>query len=404
VRIAYLHYLSHDDSALTHVGEFARAARDLGTVVDVYAMNADVEPGAALASVSPSSSPRRSLKRRLSRYLHEPKDLVWNWRHLRKERRILGTSPPDVMLVRARLLTASFLVTARRLGLPVVLEVNAPVLESSVYKREYFHLPYIPSALERWQLAAADAITVVSSSLKSYFVDRYRLPPAKLTVVPNGADVTRFRPDVVPDPIRWRGDGTGPIVGFVGSFQEFHGVDMLARMIDRVARERPRVRFVLVGDENKAEALRPTIGRLGDRVFLAGRVPHHRVPALVNAFDIGVLPETAFYCSPLKVVEWMAAGRAIVAPRYGSLTDLIDHEVEGLLFPPRDEDALLAAVLQLVDDAERRRTLGAAARKRAVASLTWRANAQRVIETCRAAAARRAESRGTDSIPHSRTE
>lgn len=385
MRIAYLHYLSRDDSALTHVGEFARAARDLGASIDVYAMN---DAAAPVADSEPAPRPpslRRSVKRRLSRYLHEPKDLLWNWHHLREEGRLLKRRRPDVLLVRAHLLTASFVVNARRFGLPLVLEVNAPVLESSVYKREYCHLPYIPSALERWQLEAADAIAVVSSSLKEYLVDRYGLPPTKLTVVPNGADVTRFRPDVVPDRVAWRGEASGPVVGFVGSFQEFHGVDMLARMMIRVAAERPAVRFLLVGDRDKAEAARRMLGHLEDRVVFTGRVPHDRVPALVNAFDIGVLPETAFYCSPLKVVEWMAAGRAIVAPRYGSLRDLIEPGVEGLLFPPRDEDALLAAVLQLVDDAGRRSALGDAARRKAVTSFTWRENARRIIETCASA-------------------
>src|SRR5262245_10404097 len=174
-------------------------------------------------------APRRATKRVLSRYLHEPKELALNWRHLRREGSALAVRRPDVLLVRARMLTASFLVTARRLGLPLVLEVNAPVLESDVYKREYLHLPLVSTAIERWQLRAADAVTVVSSSLKSYLVERYRLPDDKVRVVPNGADVTRFRPDVTPEPIGWTDDGGGPVVGFIGSFQEFHGIDLLAR-------------------------------------------------------------------------------------------------------------------------------------------------------------------------------
>jgi glycosyltransferase involved in cell wall biosynthesis len=392
VRIAYFHYLSRTDSALTHVGEFARAARDLGADLDVYAMNAQAEPGSA-GDVAPAlGRASRSLKRHLSRYLHEPKELFWNWRYLRQEGRIVRAYHPEVLLVRARLLTASFMLTARRFGLPLVLEVNAPVLESSVYKPEYFHLPYLPTALERWQLEAADAITVVSSALKSYFVDRHRVAPAKITVVPNGADVTRFRPDVAPESLPWPAEGGAPVVGFIGSFQEFHGVGILGRLITRVAEQRPGVRFLLVGDGERAETLRAAVSHLGNRVFFAGRVAHDRIPALVTAFDVGLLPETAFYCSPLKLVEWMAAGRAIVAPRYEPVTDLITDGVEGVLFPPRDEEALFAAVLSLVDDAARRIRLGEAARKRAVDSFTWRSNAGEVLATCHAVAARSSKS------------
>jgi glycosyltransferase involved in cell wall biosynthesis len=172
------------------------------------------------------------------------------------------------------------------------------------------------------------------------------------------------------------------VVGFVGSFQEFHGATLLARMIVRVARSRPAARFLLVGDGTQAEPLRRVAREIGDRVQFTGRVPHHRVPALVRAFDIGVLPDTAFYCSPLKVVEWMAAARAIVAPAYGSLTDLVTPDQEALLFPPHDEDAFVAAVVALIDDPGRRRALGAAARTRALAGLTWRHNAARVLAVC----------------------
>lgn len=391
MRVAYFHYLSRTDSALTHVGEFARAARDLGADLDVYAMNAQAEPGSA-AHAAPSLGRSRSLRRRLSRYLHEPKELFWNWRYLRQEGRIVRAHRPDVLLVRARLLTASFMLTARRFGLPLVVEVNAPVLESSVYKLEYAHLPYLPTALERWQLQAADRITVVSSALKSYFVDRHGLPPAKITVVPNGADVTRFRPDVVPESLPWPSAGGGPVVGFIGSFHEFHGVGILGRLITGVAAQRPDVRFLLVGDGDRAETLRAAVAHLGKRVFFAGNVAHDRIPALVTAFDVGVLSETAFYCSPLKLVEWMAAGRAIVAPRYEPVADLITDGVEGVLFPPRNEDALLAAVLSLVDDPARRTTLGEAARKRAVDSFTWRRNAGQVLATCHAVADRSSRS------------
>jgi glycosyltransferase involved in cell wall biosynthesis len=281
------------------------------------------------------------------------------------------------------LLTASYVLSARRAGVPLVLEVNAPVLESRSYADEYFHLPVVATAIERWQLRAADGVVVVSSALRQYFVERYALPDAKITVVPNGADIDRFRPDAAADARGGPRDGSAPVIGFVGSFQEFHGADLLATMITRVARERPATRFLLVGDGDRAEAVRRAVQPLGDRVRMTGRVPHDAVPGLVAAFDVGVLPDTAFYCSPLKVVEWMAAGRAIVAPGYPSLGDLVTDGVDGVLFAPRDPDALVRAVLALVDDPARRTELGRAARARAETRLTWRQNAERVLAACR---------------------
>jgi len=390
VRVAYLHYLAPGDSALTHVAEFARAARDTGADLAVHALHQGAD--AASSSRAPVAAPRRSaLRRVLARWLHEPKELSWNWRHLRREARIVAAGRPDVLLVRARLLTASYVVTARRHGLPLVLEVNAPVLESRTYADDYFHLPWVASAIERWQIRAADRVVVVSSSLKRYFVERHGLSESAVVVVPNGADVNRFDPALPAADVGWPpAAGNGPVVGFVGSFQEFHGADLLGHMIAAVAEARPGVRFLLVGDGDGAARVRDAVAHLGPRVRFTGRVPHDRVPALVNAFDIGVLPETAFYCSPLKVVEWMAAGRAIVAPAYASLGDLVTGGVEGVLFPPRDAGALVGTVLDLVDDEPRRRALGRAARRRAETALTWRRNAEHVLAACGAALAGRA--------------
>jgi len=134
--------------------------------------------------------------------------------------------------------------------------------------------------------------------------------------------------------------------------------------------------------------VRQAVHHIGPRVRMTGRVPHDAVPGLVAAFDIGVLPDTAFYCSPLKVVEWMAAGRAVVAPGYPSLGDLVTNGTDGLLFTPRDADALVGAVVALVDDPGRRHALGRAARVRAETRLTWRQNAERVLGACRDAVAR----------------
>lgn len=387
MRVAYLHYLSGGDGALTHVREFSRAARTLGTDLTVHA----VCGGGAVAAGDEAAPPGGRWPRWLARRLHEPKALAMNLRHLRTEARVVRDARPDVLLVRASLLVWSFVVTARRARIPLVVEVNAPVLESRVYKSQYAHLPVLPAAIERWTLGAADGVVAVSTSLALHLVERCGVRPDAVTVVANGADVERFRPDVLPADLPWGAAGAaGPTVGFIGSFQEFHGVERLARMMLRVAALRPATRFLLVGDGDGAETVLRLVRPLGARVHFTGRVPHEQVPGLVTAFDVGVLPDTAFYCSPLKVVEWMAAGRAVVAPDHPSLRDVIADGRDGVLVPPRDEERLVEAVIALVDDPRRRAALGAAARRRAVDELTWRENARRVLTVCSTAVARRA--------------
>lgn len=398
MRVAYLHYLYGEDTALHHVRQFAAAARRLGAQVDVHAMNlappdvgdgGDGGDGGAGGGGTRSARLRRALKRRWGRYLHEPKEVVWNARYLRRETALLRAARPDVVLVRDHALTASAVVAAARLDLPLVLELNAPARELALYFGEYFHYPLLPEWIEGWKLRRAGAVTAVSAALKDFLLARHALREESVTVVPNGADLAAFHPGVPPDAEVRAAFGGRPVVGFAGSFQAFHGAGLLAEMTLRVAAARPAACFLFVGDGPEAAAVRARTAPLGERVRFTGRVPHERVPALVAAFDVGVLPETAFYASPLKVMEWMAAGRAVAAPAYGTVREILDDGATGLLFPPRDLDALVAAVLLLVDRPGLRHTLGQAAAARARAALSWDHNAGLVLAVCARAAARR---------------
>jgi glycosyltransferase involved in cell wall biosynthesis len=382
LRIAYLHYLSGADTALGHVEQFATAARRLGHEIEVHAM--DLTPTDSARNGNARSRLSGALKRRFGRYLHEPKELLWNARYVRKETELLATLRPDVLLVRNHGFIASWAMAARRLGIPVALEMNAPVEEATLYHDEYMHVPWVPVQLERVKVRRADAITVVSSSLRRHVIERYGADPGKIVVAPNGADHDLFRSDVPPDPEVANGK-PGVVIGFVGSFHKWHGTLLLARMIRAVAAARPSARFLLVGDGPEASDVRGLIAELGDRVIWLGRVPHARIPALVASLDIGVMPESNFYGSPLKVIEWMAAARAVVAPDYAPLRDVIDSNTHGLLFPPGDLQALTSSIIRLIDEPALRESLGRAASARVRAELSWTANAQRVVLACRAA-------------------
>jgi glycosyltransferase involved in cell wall biosynthesis len=328
---------------------------------------------------------RSTLKRHFGRYLHEPKELLWNPLYVRKETALLSPEPPDVLLVRDHSLTASCVRVSRRIRRPLVIEVNAPAAEAGLFLEEYFHLPFIDERLERYKLHAAHAITVVSGALKDFLIERHRLSPEKVHVVPNGADLERFDPQTPADPTLPAGFAEGPTVGFVGSFEVWHGSGLLAQMAHRVGTRRPETRFLFVGDGPEAPNLRRATESLGERVHFTGRVEHQRVPGLVAAFDVGVVAAAGFYMCPLKLIEWMAMDRAVVAPRQGPLEELIEDGKEGLLFEPNNPEALTQAVLRLVDDPELRQRLGRTAGERARGSLSWTHNARRVLDACQEA-------------------
>jgi glycosyltransferase involved in cell wall biosynthesis len=393
IKITYFHYLYGSDTALHHVEQFAEAARKLGHEVSLHALNLGGSPHASNAPtdhVGVASRLKQRLKSRLSRFLHEPKELYWNLRYFGRESRILRSEQPDVLLVRDNHWSLSYAFAARRYDIPLVLEVNSPAAEMRLYRHEHVHLPWIPDILERWRVQLSDAVTTVSTPLKETLIAEANVPSDKISVIPNGVDVERFSNNVQPDEqiaSHFRGL---PVVGFVGSFQAFHNPEMLGRMALRLAESGPEVGFAFVGGGPGMEVVREITGPIAAQTLFLDRVPHARVPGIVRAIDVGVLPDTAYYCCPLKILEWMAAGIAVVAPAYASIQELIRHGDTGSLFSPGDLDDLVKSVRRLLTQVELRQALGVRAAAHVRASLTWRHNAERVVEVCRSAIARRA--------------
>ncbi len=375
MRILYLHYLQSSDTAMSHVRSFAAAARECGHEVVEQPLNPHFESDDS----GDGGSRRERLKDALRYWLHEPKELLWNARYFLRERAQIASCQPDVLLVRDHNLTASALVSSRSAGVPLVLEMNAPALENKLFLRQYWHVPFAVGVLERLKVKRANRCLVVSGALRDHLVERHRASPERFRVVPNGADPERFSRSAGE---RETAQEDGVVVGFVGSFQPWHGTELLAQMIVEIGTRHPDVRFLLVGDGPDRDRVNDYVAKLGDRVEFTGSVAHDEVPDLVRRFDIGVVADAGFYMSPLKVFEWMSAEVAVVAPGLGPLHEVIDHEQQGLLFEAGSRDALVEAVDRLVMDGELRKRLGRSARQRILESLTWRHNAERVLDAC----------------------
>jgi glycosyltransferase involved in cell wall biosynthesis len=369
MKIAYFSYVYGEDGGTVHTREFTIGE---GRSTNWHRM-------------------RQALKRWLSRWLHEPREVLLNLPFLLREFRFLRAVRPDVLIVRQSFAKISGVLLGRWLGIPTLLEVNAPgTLESSRYYHEYWHLPLLPGVLERWAIRHADGVVTVSEALRDYLSSVHRIPADRITVNPNGADTDRFdRASAAPPATLQLPEGS-TIVGFCASFQEFHGMEELLAVISGLA-GLPQVHFLLVGDGPARSRIEESL-RSKDhdgRVTLVGRVTHDRIPSYLAAMDIGIMPRSNFYGSPIKVIEYMAMGLPVVAPRLGPLCEVVDHEVNGLLFEPDDVAELIESIRVLVTRPDLRARMGTAARASVLQNLTWRHNAGRVAEACRRAIARR---------------
>jgi glycosyltransferase involved in cell wall biosynthesis len=133
-------------------------------------------------------------------------------------------------------------------------------------------------------------------------------------------------------------------------------------------------------------------------VRFTGLAKREDVPGLIASFDIALQPASVPYASPLKVFEYMAAGRAIVAPDQPNIREVLEHGRTALLFDPDRKGAMSAAVLQLAGDAPLRARLGAAARAEVLRrDLTWAGNARRVAALAAEEMRRRASQPGATS-------
>lgn len=275
---------------------------------------------------------------------------------------------PDLVYERHSPFSVAGAVTARRLGCPHVLEVNAPLAWEGARHRGQV-LGDAAGLLEQAALAATSRIVAVSGDLRDQLVAD-GVDASKIRVVPNGVDPRRFRPDGPSLPV---GLERKRVVGFVGSLKAWHGIEVLAEAFETLAVD-PDLHLLVVGDGPMAGPLADLERRLPGRVTLTGSVPPAEVPAYLRAMHVAVAPYPdleRFYFSPLKVLEYMASGVAVVASRIGQLRELVRDGDTGLLVQPGDSEALARAVSRLVGDETLRKNMGRHAREEALREHTW---------------------------------
>jgi len=210
----------------------------------------------------------------------------------------------------------------------------------------------------------------------------------RLLVTPNGVDLAAYDHADVPAvraaarlDLGLPGERDEEVVlGFVGYYRDWHRLDVVLAAMAEPGLE--HARLVLIGEGPAREALEAEAARLDltSRVHFSGVRPHARIPSLLPAFDVALVPAINAYASPLKLHEYMAAALPVVAPDQPNLREVLTDGENGLLIPAGDADALASAVLGLAREPGRRAALGRAARRTIeTEDLTWSGNARRVV-------------------------
>ncbi len=381
-----------------HVCAFVRALADLGHEVTVVCSSVSTDGNIEAdlrAAVRPC--PVAGWNRTIARGLREADrlggrtgrqhpDLVralHNVTFAKIARAAARETSPDFIYERYSLWGVAGLRLAKHRSTPLVLEVNAPLAyEQQRYRGLTF--PGLARRIEHGVWRAANLLIVVSESLRKHLQDA-GVTAARIHVLPNAVDTRLFRTDIDGEPVRRRFNLDGHFVlGFVGTFKPWHGVDLLLAAFQDLHQTDPSTHLLLVGDGPLRPLFEEQVRKTGlqEAVTFVGGVAHQEMPDYLAAMDVAVAPYPAldqFYYSPLKLFEYMATGRAVVASRVGQVGEVVVDGVTGLLFEPGDRAGLVNCIRRFQNDGALRKELGrngcAACRR-----YTWSHNAARVID------------------------
>ncbi|MEQ8538339.1 MAG: glycosyltransferase family 4 protein [Coleofasciculus sp. D1-CHI-01] len=378
-----------------HVQEVIRAWLKLGIQVDLFATRIGGDPPPDLADVIVHrlpSIPKGEIAAREQAALSANLDL-----------RIALENNGIFNLVYERYSLWSFtgMDYAKSMGIPGILEVNAPLIQEQAKHRGLVDRTLAEQVAQQ-VFSTASAIIAVSEEIKTY-IESYPGVSKRVHIIANGVNPERFSCDIKlplsihPEPFT---------VGFVGTLKPWHGVSILVEAFDTLHQKYGNTRLLIVGDGPERDNLVTELSarELLEVTHFTGAVNPDKIPEFLAKMTVAVAPyphQSDFYFSPLKVYEYMAAGLPVVASRIGQLRELIEDEINGLLCPPGDTVALATTLERLYHNPEWGKQLGKAARQTIQHHHTWDAIAKRLLEI--AGMAEGAEGVGaglTDNILH----
>ena len=371
MRILYHHRTLADGAEGIHIAEMVAAFRELGHDVRVIGLGV----GKA-ASEGPSLVSR--LRHRLPEAANELAGFALNAVERRSVTRVIDDYRPDFMYKRHARNDVAALAAARSRQVPSVLEVNCLYSSPSYLRFEPLTFRRLTASLERRALTLATRVVAVSSPLAA---EARLLGATGVTVLPNGANPDAFTPSsgTAGEARKRLGLRDVPTIGWAGIIRDWHGLELVLDAL----RTLPGVQLLVIGDGPARTAFAARAGSLGlaDRVVVTGRVPHAEMARSLAALDVAVVAdERTGIASPMKLLEYMGMGLAVVAPDAPNIRDIVTPDVDGVLFRAGDADDLARAFAALIGQPEMRQRLGRQARVRIERERNWRRNAERVLD------------------------
>lgn len=375
MKVLYHHRTASKDGQAVHIEELIGALRELGHEVRVVAP--DIGHGEGMGN---DASWVHKLKATLPKALYELIEFAYSLLAYRRLLKAAREFKPDFIYERYNLYLLAGAMLSRKLNLPLLLEVNAPLAEERSRFSGGLGLPWLARWTEKraWQSAAF--VLPVTRVLADY-VAIAGVPTERIVVIPNGINLAHFA--AAPSTVvakNMLGLADKLVLGFTGFVRDWHGVDRVICWM-ATADAPDNAYLMIVGDG----PVRPDLEQLAtklklqDRVRFTGVVDRNRVPEHVATFDIALQPAAVAYASPLKLFEYLALGKPVIAPRQPNIEEVLSDGENALLFDAEVQGSFELSLTTLCADASLRDRLSASAATTIERlDLTWLGNAQKV--------------------------
>ncbi len=367
------------DAQGIHITEIVNAFRDLGHDVKVFSLvqrdekTGDKKKGLyweLIAKIVPN-------------FIYEFMEIVYNFYAYPKLISIINKFEPDFIYERYAMYNFCGVLAARRKNIPIILEVNAP----RYYERmKYEKLTFVKFSkwLENYTCNHATKVVVVTSPLKE-ILSKQGVEEHKMVVMSNGINPDRFDKNKEFRSIRskYGMPENALVIGIVGWFREWHGLDFLiTSCLENNLFAVHNVYLLFIGDGPVVPDTKKLIDEkdLYRYVKFTGPVAHDKIAAYLAALDIAIQPRVTDYASPMKIIEYMAMGKAIVAPDKQNIRDILTDQVNGILFEEENKSDFFEKITLVITDENLRKKISENAYKTiGQKKMYWQENARRAI-------------------------
>ena len=373
MHILYHHRTTAQDAQGIHIQEILRAFRALGHTTELVSLADRAGSKRARAgadhTVVPAARGRERFRwlrpfRNLA-ILYECAEIGYNAWGFSALARAVRRQRPDLLYERYSLFNASGVLVSKLWRIPMVLEVNAPL----AYEKERYEklaLRRLAYAMERWICSHSTTTIVVSTPMKK-ILEAEGVPGAHMQVVSNGVNTVEIAAALGRTDVRaLHGIGARLVLGFVGWFKPWHRLDTVIELLAARPAWRGRIHLLLVGDGPETPALAALVRAhaLEDSVTFTGPVGREQIYDHIDAFDVALQPHVTDYASPMKIFEYLALGKCVVAPDLENMREILTHGEDALLFRPGDPADMGRAIEVLANDPQRVQRMGQAARRK----------------------------------------